>query len=473
MSERITASRLIALFDEFPDAIVLVDSDGAIRRANERVEPMFGYTPAELEGMSVEALVPEADRDRHPAHRESYLEDPGTRSMGADLDLRARRKDGSTFPVDINLSQIETEDGIEVMASIRDISERETLQRKYRAVMDAAPDPMFIADAQTGELLEVNRRAEALMEVSEDELVGRDQTALHPNEDTERYRELFRRYIDNDEATVARFPNGDELFVETASGERVPVEISAQTAELNGDATLIGVFRDISDRREYERELQRQIERLETLAQVFSHDLRNPLNVAQAGVDLARDTGDTERLERVETAHTRMESLIDDTLTLIREGYEIESVEPIELASISSDCWEHVQTTGATLRIETEGIIYADARRVKNLFENLFRNAVEHGGDTVTVRVGMSEDGFRVADDGPGIPPEEREDVLEPGWTTAEDGTGLGLNIVSEIASAHGWDIDVFESDEGGARFDFTGVKTVVYDGSFDGSGET
>ncbi|EMA31917.1 PAS domain S-box protein [Haloarcula japonica] len=473
MSEDIDTSRLTALFNKSPDAIILVDSDGEILRANERLEEMFGYEPTNLEGESIEVLVPEADRDHHPAQRDSYMENPTTRPMGADLDLRGRRKDGSTFPVDISLSPIETDDDLEVMAAIRDITKRETLRRKYRTVMDAAPDAMFIADAKTGEVLEVNQRALDLMEMSEDELVGRDQTDLHPREDKKRYRELFQRHVDNEEGTVARFSDGEELFVETTSGDRIPIEISAQATELNGDKRVIGVFRDISDRREHERELQRQIARLETLAEVLSHDLRNPLNVAEAGVDLAQETGDLERLEMVETSHTRMESLIDDALTLIQEGYEVESVGPIELASIASDCWQHVQTTNATLQIADEGIIYADSRRVKNLFENLFRNAIEHGGDTVTVRVGVSEDGFFVADDGPGIPADERDDVLEPGWTTAADGTGLGLNIVSEIASAHSWDIDVSESDDGGARFDFTGVKTAVYDDSFDNSTDT
>ncbi|MFB6093061.1 MAG: PAS domain S-box protein [Haloquadratum sp.] len=467
MPDDIDAARLTALFDKSPDAIVLVDADGQILRANERTEEMFGYRPAELEGESVEVLVPEAARDRHPTQRESYMEDPTTRPMGADLDLYAQCKDGSTVPVDISLSPIETADGIEVMAAVRDITDHETLRRKYRTVMESAPDAMFVADAETSDILEVNQRAVDLVGRAEDELVGRDQTVLHPSEDEARYRELFERHVANEEGIVARFPNGDELCVETASGDRVPVEISARTVELNGDKAVIGVFRDISDRREREYELQRQIERLETLAEVLSHDLRNPLNVAAANLDLARESGDPERLAAVEAAHTRIENLIDDALTLIREGYEVESVDPLDLVSISSDCWQHVQTGDATLQIANEGILYADARRVKNLFENLFRNAVEHGGDTVTVRVGVYDDGFFVADDGPGIPAEDRPDVLEPGWTTDEDGTGLGLNIVSEIASAHSWEIAVSESDDGGARFDFTGVKTAVYDDSF------
>ena len=134
------------------------------------------------------------------------------------------------------------------------------------------------------------------------------------------------------------------------------------------------------------------------------------------------------------------------------------------LASTVRDCWAHVRTGDATLEVMTEGVVYADSRRVGNLFENLFHNAIEHGGEGVTVRVGLTGDGFFVADDGPGIPEPDRDAVLEPGWSSDEDGTGLGLNIVAEVAAAHDWDVAVGESDDGGARFDFTGVRTASPD---------
>jgi PAS domain S-box-containing protein len=454
MSENIDASRLAALFDSSPDAIVLVGSEGEILLANDRVEDVFGYEPAELEGQCIETLVPEANREQHPAQRESYMEDPTTRPMGAELDLRARRKDGSTFPVDISLSPIETDDGHEVVAAVRDITERKKLRRKYQTLMETAPDAMVITDAETGDVLEVNRQATELLGMSEETLVGQNEAVLYPDTDAR-----------------PETPQGttEELrYIETANGDRIPVEVSAQVTRLNDRQVVIGVFRDVSARREYEKELHRQIERLETLAEVLSHDLRNPLNVAEANVEMMIDSGDCDRLEAVDTAHDRMEALIDDALTLIHEGYEVEMTEPVELDGLVSDCWRHVQTEEATIRIARDGVVYADPSRVKNLFENLFRNAIEHGGSDVTVRVGVTDDGFFVADDGPGIPEKHRDDVVEPGWTTDQEGTGLGLNIVSEIAVAHDWNLSVSESAEGGARFDFTGARSLVYDDAFE-----
>lgn len=216
------------------------------------------------------------------------------------------------------------------------------------------------------------------------------------------------------------------------------------------------------DRIEYERELQarqasleQQNKRLETLVSTVSHDLRNPLNVAQARLSLATAESDSEHLDGIEDAHTRMEVLIEDLLTLAREGEPVEETERVDLAAVTRACWETVMTREATLVVDAEGTIHADRGRLQRLLENLLRNAIEHGGDEVTVTVGTFEnnEGFYVNDDGPGIPPERRDSVFDRGYSTAEDGTGFGLAIVKEIATAHDWTISVTESAGGGARF--------------------
>ena len=122
-----------------------------------------------------------------------------------------------------------------------------------------------------------------------------------------------------------------------------------------------------------------------------------------------------------------------------------------------------VETGTAELRLAEDLTFTADETRLQRLFENLFRNALDHGGPDVTVTVGVLPDrsGFYVSDDGPGIPEDERESVLEPGYTTHEEGTGFGLAIVSEVVTAHGWEIQVTESDAGGARFEIRGVEII------------
>ncbi|ESP87322.1 sensor histidine kinase [Candidatus Halobonum tyrrellensis] len=204
-----------------------------------------------------------------------------------------------------------------------------------------------------------------------------------------------------------------------------------------------------------ERELARQNERLEEFASVVSHDLRNPLNVAEGRLELARRDGDdSPHLDQVAEAHDRMEALIDDLLALARNGRSVGSTEPVELGPLARATWDGIDgDADATLRTADDlGTVDADESRLRELLENLFRNAVDHAGEGVTVTVGSTADGFYVEDDGPGIPTETREEVFSRGYTTADDGTGFGLAIVRDIAEAHGWRVSASDCGDG-ARF--------------------
>jgi signal transduction histidine kinase len=144
-------------------------------------------------------------------------------------------------------------------------------------------------------------------------------------------------------------------------------------------------------------------------------------------------------------------------------------VSAADVAAVAEDCWRNVDTTGATLVVDATLTVRADEMQFRQLFENLIRNAVEHGsaadrtddGADVTVTVGDLPDGFYVEDDGVGIPPEEYDAVFEPGHSTSPSGTGFGLSIVKQVAESHGWTVGLAEGSAGGARFEFTGVERV------------
>ncbi|MGQ3327678.1 PAS domain S-box protein [Halorubrum sp. FL23] len=225
-------------------------------------------------------------------------------------------------------------------------------------------------------------------------------------------------------------------------------------------------------------ELERQNDRLAEFASVVSHDLRNPLNVAQGRVDLARDECDSDHLDAVAGAHERMDTLIADLLTLARQGERVSETEPVRLAAVVESCWQTVETADATLSVEGDLWLRADESRLRQLVENLVRNAVEHGGDDVAITVGAlggeaeadgagdgagaeasDEVGFFVEDDGPGIPAADRGEVFDAGFSTTQEGTGFGLRIVEQVAAAHGWSVRITEGREGGARFEVTGVE--------------
>ena len=251
--------------------------------------------------------------------------------------------------------------------------------------------------------------------------------------------------------------------IERAGGFRY---FQLSTRPFGGAQTIRGqsvTLTDITDREQYRRELERQNDRLETFASMVSHDLRNPLNVAQGRVDLAAEETESDHLDAASTALDRMEALIDDVLALARQGQPIDEPERVGLGTVAEEAWYVVETDEATLDVVDTRRLLADDSRLQQLFENLFRNAVEHGGEDVTLRVGLLDDGdgFFVADDGPGVPDEEKDEVFESGYTTNTDGTGFGLAIVEEIATAHGWAVSVTDAEDGGARFEITDVDFV------------
>lgn len=210
--------------------------------------------------------------------------------------------------------------------------------------------------------------------------------------------------------------------------------------------------------RDRERELTRQNDQLEEFTSVVSHDLRNPLSVAVGRLELVREECESEHLDTIARAHERMETLIENLLTLARHGETARDITPVDLTTLSENCWQNVVTTKATLAVDIDRRIQADRSSLQQLLENLMRNAVEHGGEDVTVTVGELEDGFYVEDDGPGIPENARDEVFEAGYSTAEDGNGFGLSIVKQVADGHGWTICVTDGSEGGARFEVRGA---------------
>ncbi|EMA05825.1 PAS domain-containing sensor histidine kinase [Haloferax denitrificans] len=219
---------------------------------------------------------------------------------------------------------------------------------------------------------------------------------------------------------------------------------------------------DITDRKRAELEAEEKAERLRNLARMLSHDLRNPLSVAVGYVDSLLDEAvDADGLEQVAGALDRMDDIITDGLVLARHD-AVGELSTVDLETRAAAAWEHVDTGSAELVVADSFEFRADPGLLGHVFENLFRNSMEHGArDDLTVRVGVldGEQGFYVEDDGVGIPAEARDEVFEAGYTTGEEGTGLGLSIVAQAVRAHDWDIAVTEAENGGARFEITGVE--------------
>jgi PAS domain S-box-containing protein len=332
----------------------------------------------------------------------------------------------------------------------------------HDTIVENIRDGVFVLDNRD-RVVEINPMAKRILGIDDGRVVGR-----HASDVLSVYPGLYDRYEDVHEVQ-------EEIGLDDGEGRRFfHIQVSPLSDARDGRVGRLFLVHEITDQKRRQRELRRQNERLDQFASLVSHDLRNPLNVAEGFTELARDTGDVGYLDRVEDSIGRMNTLIDDVLTLARDGETITDVEEVGLEDVATAAWDNVDTADATLELAGDARIRASRDRLLRLFENLFRNSVEHGstgsrdtknpGDDVRVGVGRlgtpdgDRFGFFVEDDGPGIPEGEREAVLEDGFTTSDDGVGLGLSIVTSIVDAHGWELDVGASTRGGARFEVTDV---------------
>ncbi|WP_123537489.1 histidine kinase N-terminal 7TM domain-containing protein [Halosimplex salinum] len=332
-------------------------------------------------------------------------------------------------------------------------------------VLDTIETAVLVAD-ERGRVVDSNESACELLGVSQSDAVGSDVAALF----TDRLGEQAYPAA----ATTGRSASTHEIQV---GEEYYRMQVSPLVERRGEVVGRVFMLVDLTDQRQRELELRRRNEQLDRFVGVVSHDLRNPLQVASGRLELARRDGADEHFDAVERSHDRMERLIEDLLSIARQDEDLD-LERVEVEAVAESAWTHVDTFDSSLEVSVDGLtVDADRDRLSQLFENLFRNAVEHGstssrpgaddavqhgGDVaVSVEPLADERGFAVADDGPGFDDADLESVFDDGFTTTRDGTGFGLSIVTEIAAQHGWSVAAANGDGGGARIEvYTGEKT-------------
>jgi PAS domain S-box-containing protein len=532
--------RIATLFENTSDAIAeieFVDGDPIVAGTNPAFERTFGLEETAVRGRSLDDVIAPPDR-RDEA--ESYSE---RARAGERLETEVRRET-ATGVRDFLLRAVPFDrEGTRSRsyAIYTDITDRKRYERTLGALhetarelmrADAAEEIAAIAVDAAGRILgypvngvrlydpETDALALAAASDSTEAVMG--ERPPYPRGDgvvweafdsgtvrvVDDVRELEDDYDRHGIRSALYLPLGDHGTISLgatapAGFDEADVHL-ARVLAANVEVALDRAARTSLLRRR-ERELARQNDRLEQFTSVVSHDLRNPLSVATGHLDLAREAEDeaaaADHFDRVERAHERMDRLISDLLTLARQGRAVGEPEVVGLRETAEEAWRSAETGGASLTVVGDRTLEADRERLCTLFENLFRNSVEHGtgadrtagaggatgpsdggpadgcgggqrgadattdraphwsGDgPVSVVVGPTDGGFYVADDGPGVPSAERERVFERGYTTADAGTGFGLNIVRDVADAHGWAVELTGSAAGGARFDVTGV---------------
>ena len=476
------------LLESAPDGVIIVDDQGRIVLISSQGEKMFGYGGGELMGRSVEVLVPQDLRDIHARHRAAYFQSPHARSMGAGLELLGIRKDGTRFPVEISLSPIVSKQGPLVMSVVRDVTERNATEGRFRAVAENANDSVISIDSH-GNIIYFNRAAEQAFGYTAAEVLDQPLTLLIPERYRDAHQHGLERYLTTRQAKV--IGKSMELDGRRKDGTEFPVEVSLASWRMRDETYFTGILRDITLRKENEKRIidlnSRLLERtneletvnkeLEAFSYSVSHDLRGPLRAidgfSQVLVEDYHDRLDQiglDHLQRVRKGAQHMGNLIDDLLKLSRVTRAELKLVTVNLSDLVQSITQELRDLDPQRQVEisiTPGLLTSgDPRLLQVALKNLMDNAWKFTSKQTQagIEFGMEKNRqgpvYYLRDNGVGFDPRYAHKLFSA-FQRLHDasefpGTGIGLATVKRVITKHGGQIWVEGAPGEGTTFYFT-----------------
>jgi PAS domain S-box-containing protein len=475
------------LLEAAPDAMVVVNPAGEIVLLNVQAEKQFGYSRDELVGQKVKNIIPEGFAERLIADGTRSTAQALAQQIGTGIELIARRKDGSQFPIEIMLSPLESAEGILVTAAIRDISVRKNaetrlaqMEGRYRGLLEAAPDAMVVVNP-AGEIVLLNVQAEKQFGYSRNELVGRQVRNIIPEGFAERLIADGTRSAA--EALAQQIGTGIELSGRRKDGSEFPIEIMLSPLESTEGILVTAAIRDITERKKSEQhlvkavgELKRSNDELQQFAYVSSHDLQEPLRMVASYTQLLAkrykgrlDSDADEFIAFAVDGCNRMQGLIQDLLAYSRTGTNGKALREIPGEDALNEALTNLRATieesGAVVTHDSLPVIKTDDTQLTQVFQNLVGNAIKYRSAEVPhVHVAATKNGsnewiFSVRDNGLGIDPQYFERIFilfqRLHGRNEFEGTGIGLAICKKILERLGGRIWVESQPGKGSTFYF------------------
>jgi PAS domain S-box-containing protein len=466
MVEKIGEGQLRAVLDTAVDGVILIDARGTVLMFNPACERLFGYAATDVVGQNVKMLMPEPFRTEHDQYVANYHRTGERKIIGVGREVVGRRKDGSTFPMDLSVGEAKQDGEITFVGIIHDVTERKRTEQAIResaarlqAVLDTAVDGVILIDAR-GIILMFNPACERLFGYRAREAVGQNVKMLMPEPFQSEHDQYVANYHRTGEKKIIGI--GREVVGRRKDGTTFPMDLSVGEAEQDGDSIFVGIIHDITDHKRTEEQLV-QAQKMETVGQLsggIAHDFNNLLTVI---------IGNADELSDALKARPDLKQLSDAIISCGQNGAELtrrllafsrrQTLQPVEI-----DCNRLVlgmqQLLRRTLRedVEIRTILdhtlpsaFADRAQLESAILNLALNAQDampSGGclSLTTADAALDLDYqsqhpevgsgryvmIAVTDEGTGMPPEVRERVFEPFFTTKDvgKGSGLGLSMV-------------------------------------------
>ena len=480
-TREVAEARYRGLMEAAPDGMVVVNQSGEIVLLNAQAETQFGYRRDELLGQKVTNIIPEGFAERLIADETRTAAEALAQQIGTGIELNGLRKDGSSFPIEIMLSPLESAEGILVTAAIRDITVRKDaeenlaqMEARYRGLMEAAPDGMVVVN-QSGEIVLLNVQAEKQFGYRRDELLGQNVTNIIPEGFAERL--IADALRTTAEALAQQIGTGIELNGRRKDGSSFPIEIMLSPLESAEGILVTAAIRDISERKQLARQLY-QSQKMEAVGQLtggIAHDFNNLLGVIIGNLDLLERlvTGNEAAIKRVQTAQKAATRGADITRRLLVFSTNEELKPSVVLLgdSVQNTIELAARALGAEIKIITHvnkpvPSLFVDPAGLESALLNLVmnaRDAMPEGGSIIiasqvrniddshpAVHAGDLKAGryvcVSVTDTGSGMSREILERAFEPFFTTKprNKGTGLGLAMVYGFVKRSGGAVRVY-----------------------------